>query len=75
MPAAAMAPRAGIQLIMAFSPSMAVALWTAPSDVSYPNPANTHRIRALPNAPPNFCDIDEDEKINPVEADELRYAE
>ena len=59
---------AGIQLISIRNPSIASGVCTAPSAVLNPNAASNHSTAEVPNAPPNFCAIDDDEKMRPVDA-------
>ena len=59
---------AGIQLINNRNPSMASAVCTAPSAVLNPNAASSQSTADVPNAPPNFCAMDDDENIKPVDA-------
>ena len=59
---------AGIQLINNWMPWIASSVCTAPYSVLKPKPANNPITAAPPNAPPNFCAIDDEEKIKPVEA-------
>ena len=59
---------AGIQLINRRNPSTASAVCTAPSAVLNPNAASNHSTADVPKAPPNFCAIEDDENIKPVDA-------
>ena len=59
---------AGIQLISSLNPSIASGVCTALSAVLKPNAASSQSTADVPNAPPNFCAIDDDENISPVDA-------
>lgn len=56
---------AGIRLIMMCSPISVCALCSARSG-AYLNMARTQPLSADPKAQPNFWDMEEEEKINPV---------
>lgn len=59
---------AGIQLTSRRRPSIASGVCTAPSAVLKLNIASSQRTADVPNAPPNFCAIDDEEKMRPVDA-------